>query len=284
VICVVAAAGFGVWRAGLATPVKSRDIRLLLALTTIQEDGSRAADVVAYVRLDPGAASIPVVIVPSTLRVDVPGVSDDRLREVYPYGGARMLGQAFSSRLGMPVDAAVAIDESQAVTALAPFAPINVRVDRDISLFRSDRYETYDRGSTASLDATQVVDLAAASALSEPPGQDVTLQAALVRAVVASVAPALAKFPSVALDEWGDPRILAELPGLVRDSGWPEVEILLPPGTDQLGLQRLYWVPDIQWWRGLFRRVARGPELGVGSPEVSVAAESRQGSHSLGED
>jgi hypothetical protein len=220
------------------------DVRVLVALTTIQEDGSRAADLVGYATLVPGRGAIDLVIVPGTMRVDVPGVTDDRLRDVYAYGGAKVLARAFSQAAGVPVDAALAVDEPALIAVLGRAGTLRLRLAEDVAVFRHDRYEVFSDGDV-SLEPTQVADIAAAAGLAEAPGEDTTLQAALVTATVGLLANAPAgRDLLLAAEASGDPDVLRRLGALARAAGWPTIEVSAAPGTATEEAGKRYFTPE----------------------------------------
>lgn len=231
VVAFALIAGAAAYRRAAKPAVPMDDVRVLVALTTIQDDGGRAADLVGYGRLVPGRGAVELVLVPGTMRVDVPGVTDDRLRDVYAYGGVKLLAQAFSETASVPVDAAVAVDEPGLIEILDRAGPVRLRLRQDVAVFRQDRYELFSAGRV-SLEPTQVVDVAAAAGLSEPPGEDTTLQAALVTATARLLAGTPAGTALLAgAEKSGDRAVLERLSELAAGAGWPRLEVSAAPGT-----------------------------------------------------
>ena len=243
VIGLLAIAGVAAYKSRLGPAVPMDDVRVLVALTTVQDDGSRAADLVGYATLVPGRGAIDLVLVPGTMRVDVPGVTDDRLRDVYAYGGAKVLAQAFSDAAGVPVDAALAVDEPALIKVLGRAGPLRLRLAQDVAVFRQDRYEVFPSGDL-SLEPTQVADVVAAAGLAEPPGEDMTLQAALVTATAGLLAGGPAGRDLVGGAETsGDREVLARLGELAGAAGWPRIEVSAAAGTATEEAGRRYFTP-----------------------------------------
>ena len=254
-LSVVAVVALTAWRMLSRPHVPQDDVRVLAIVTTVQDDGSRAADLIAYARIVAGKDAVDVVLVPSTLRVRVAGVSDDRLREIYSYGGAAEVRQVFAEHLGVPVDVAVAIDEPQLVSLLGGASSVRVRLARTVDLFRRDRYESFPEGTDLSLTPTDTVDLLAASALSEPPGEDMTMQAALVSAALPVVAPRLAGSRAPAeVDVSGDGRTIRRMQSLLAQAGWPNMALEIAPGRRSVVGERVYFDPEVAYWESRFRR------------------------------
>lgn len=237
VVALVMIAGAAVYKRSVKPRVPVDDVRVLVAFTTVQDGGGRAADLIAYARLVPGRDAIEVVLVPGTMRVDVPGVTDDRLRDVYAYGGAKMLAQAFSEAAGVPVDAALALDEPALIDVLGRAGPVTLRLPEEVAVFRQDRYEAFSAGRL-SLEPTQVADVAAGAGLAEPPGEDMTLQAALVTATVGLLANSPVG-PNLlgAVEASGDRVVLDRLRELATAAGWPRLAVSAAPGaaTEEAG-------------------------------------------------
>jgi hypothetical protein len=241
VVVLLAIAGAAVYQRSFHPRAPLDDVRVLAAVTTVQDDGSRAADLVGYARVVPGRGSIEVVLVPGTMRVDVPGVTDDRLRDVYAYGGAGLLAKAFSGAVGVPVDAALVVDEPALIGALGRAGPVPLLLAQDVAVFRQDRYEAFSAGML-SLEPTQVADLIAAAGLAEPPGEDMTLQAALVTGTAGLLAdgPAGQELFGAA-ETSGDRTVLRRLGELAATAGWPRVEVVAASGAATEEAGKLYF-------------------------------------------
>lgn len=230
------------------------DARAVVALVTVQEDGSRAADVVAYVRLRPREGLTDIVLVPATTRVAVPGISDDRLRDVYAYGGAKLVGEVFAERFGVPVDVTAVVREDALIDLLGGVGSFQITLDREIDMFRKDRYRTFPEGRPVSVDATTAADLLAASALAEPPGPDMELQARLVSAALVAVAP---KEGSIRLgDGWElccSKEVEEQLSAAASGSAWPSASVAASPGRTSGEGSKAYFEPEATFWKTLGR-------------------------------
>lgn len=272
VIAVVAGAA-AYWRLEGQALTRMNDVRVLVAFTALQEDGSRAVDEALYCRLKPGGGRIEAVLVPTSLEVGVPGITEDRLSEIYSFGGPSLLAQAFSRATGVRVDAAIVIDESALEKLLARVPPVSIVTNRAIDVFRQGRYSTFGADTTVTLTPAQTVDLLAAAgflgggsqgSVSEttPTAPDVAgvvrdgvLQGRLVAGILRSLSSRGTALPSVSYVEvWATDGLAAHLEGLAHDAGWPRLQIQKGEGSFRLMNGRMYWMPSAAWWGSTFGR------------------------------
>lgn len=260
-------------------PVPRSEANILVGVTTISDAGERTLDLAALVHAKRGAEALEVILFPTAVRVDVAGVTDDRLREVYAFGGSALAAKAFSTSVKVPVDAAIVLDEPQVVRWLTTQAGVSLDIPGSIEVFRHERYTAFSKGQRATLTPAETLDLVAAAGLpeaqeddspaergvlpaaretapapaavpEEPQTQDTKLQAR----VVAAVLRAMGSDADVPLlkgsDVWMQRMTSGQLKALVTSSGWPRVKLDRATGSFRTERYRSYWQPDPSAFEG----------------------------------
>ena len=87
--------------------------------------------------------NIQVIFIPVDLKVAVPEISQERIGELYPFGGGKLIAEAISDQLDLNIDYYIIIDAKYLKDLLDKAAPVNVDLKKDINIGNS----LFEKGS-----------------------------------------------------------------------------------------------------------------------------------------
>lgn len=128
----------------LAGPLKPSDDldRVAVVFASHGEDGAQLAQVVALVTENGRKVEL---LDPET-KVVIPGTSYDRLRDAYPFGGAKAVAQALTNRAGGHVSY-VDVTEATWLKLLPPSTPTEITLPKPVEVFDGARMVSFAEGT-----------------------------------------------------------------------------------------------------------------------------------------